>query len=1006
MNTPAGPAIINDHSSLLGVPVNKVQLLFPTLPIMIGALALIGWTLDSNILQQGIASSVAMNPATAVGFILLGLEALRWHSGSTDPWLDKAGQLAIALVVITSAMKLSDLVLGTAFGVDQLLFAGQLDNDLGHPNRMAPNTALCFFLLGWAMQLMRSRSKTAIPAAQALTLIPTLLALLALVGYLYGVKTLVGIGTYIPMAFNTAISFLWLTAAILFAHPHQGYLRVFTGGGPAGKIAAILLPASLLAPFLLGWISLTAQRAGYFDSAFDHALSVILDAAAFFTLSYLSIRTLFYSDLHRRKAEAELRGQQKFLAAMFENALDAVVVMDAQGIITHWSSQAEHTLGWQRRQAVGQKMHELIVPERYRAAHVRGLQRFLTTGTGPLVNTRIEIFAQHRDGHEFPIELSITPIKTADSYEFSAFLRDISERKRLEQQLAEREALFRAIFDQSPTGIELIDPASLRFVEGNPAACRMLGYTHEEFLGLRLTDTQVDMDEKVLVAMVRQVDASDGLTFVNRHRSKNGGILDVEIHARMLDLPGKRLLVGVWQDITERKRIEAALHELNRDFVTFLENTTDFIYFKDEHSRFRFCSQTLAVITGHAGWRDMIGKHDREVFPEETARIYYEEELPVFQDGIPLLNKIDPYFDAQGKRGWVSTSKWPVFDREGKRVIGIFGISRDISEMKLAEESLRITAGVFDNSQEGIVITDADNRFLDVNPAFTVITGYTREEVMGRDPRLLCSGRQDPAFYAAMWQSLLEKKAWRGEIWNRRKSGEIYAELLSISVICDDRGEVQRYVGVFSDISYLKAHEFELCQVANYDALTGIPNRRLLADRLSQAIARAQRYGRMLSVCYIDLDGFKQVNDQFGHEAGDQLLVDITHRLQQTLRVGDTLARLGGDEFVALFNELAGVQECHLMLDRILDIAALPMVAGGHEVRVSASMGVAFYPSDGEDGDTLLRHADQAMYIAKQTGKNRYHLYNPVHNPLLCTKASQDRNGCAASVLKQPTSAD
>lgn len=336
-------------------------------------------------------------------------------------------------------------------------------------------------------------------------------------------------------------------------------------------------------------------------------------------------------------------------------------------------------------------------------------------------------------------------------------------------------------------------------------------------------------------------------------------------------------------------------------------------------------------------------------------------------------------FKSGGSGGQIYKSCFVPIKNKNGGVEKLMGITEDITERKRAEENLHITASVFDSSQEGIVITDANNVFLDVNPAFTQITGYTREEVIGKNPKVLSSGSQDKAFYAAMWQSLKQKGTWRGEIWNRRKSGEIYAELLSIAAICNNDGRVQRYVGVFSDISYLKTHEAELSQVANYDALTGIPNRRLLTDRLDQAIARAQRSAKMLSVCYIDLDGFKQVNDQHGHEAGDQLLVEVTRRMQEALRAGDTLARLGGDEFVVLFSDLASKQECHQILDRILEIVAMPVFIDSLEVAVSASIGVTFYTSANENGDTLLRQADQAMYVAKQTGKKRYHLYDSEH---------------------------
>jgi diguanylate cyclase (GGDEF)-like protein/PAS domain S-box-containing protein len=956
--------------------MNRVRFLLPTLPIIIGTLVLVGWFLDIASLRQGITSSVAMNPATATGFILLGLEALRLYTGNNNPWFSRAGQLAICVVLLAAAMKLGDLVLGASSGIDQLLFSAQLDREPLHPNRMAPNTALCLFLLGCAMQTMRSRSKAAIPIAQALAVIPALLTLLAIVGYIYGVKSFYGIASYIPMAFNTAIAFMFLTAAILFAHPHQGYLRVLSSRDSAGKVASILLPATLIVPFLVGWITLAALNAKLFDPALDHALSVVVNVAVFFALSYISIRTLYFSDLRRQKAEAGLREQKEFLHSVFENALDAVVLMDSNGAITGWSSQAENIFGWRKEDAVGLLMHETIVPARYREAHIRGMKHFLSSGEGPVLNTRIEIFALHRDGHEFPIELSISPIKTEEGYEFSAFIRDISERKRLELQLAESEALFRAIFDQAPSGIELIDPETLRFVEANPAACRMLGYTHEEFLNLRLADTQADMNEEALAEVVRELDVSGGAIIENRHRCKNGDILDVEINARMLELPDKRLLVGVWRDITERKRAEESLAAREREFRTLAENAPDNIARYDCNARTLYVNPALERILGRT-LADLLGKTPMEHGASGIFDEYQKAILHVGATGESIgLEQIIP---VQNGRPRIHSIRMVAEMGVDGVPVGVLAVGRDISEIKWAEENLRITASVFGNSQEGIVITDANNNFLDVNPAFTRITGYSREEVIGKNPRLLNSGRQDKAFYTAMWQSLLQEKAWRGEIWNRRKSGEVYAELLSIAVICDDKGKVQRYVGVFSDISYIKAHETALSQVANYDALTGIPNRRLLSDRLDQAIARAQRSGKLLSVCYIDLDGFKQVNDQYGHEAGDQLLVEVTRRLQEALRAGDTLARLGGDEFVVLFNDLASELECRQILDRILEIVAIPAVIGNHEVTVSSSIGVTFFTSASEDGDTLLRQADQAMYVAKQSGKNRYHQYDPEH---------------------------
>ena len=321
---------------------------------------------------------------------------------------------------------------------------------------------------------------------------------------------------------------------------------------------------------------------------------------------------------------------------------------------------------------------------------------------------------------------------------------------------------------------------------------------------------------------------------------------------------------------------------------------------------------------------------------------------------------------------------------------------RDITERKQAEENLRITASVFGNSQEAIMITDVNNAIMDVNPAFTRITGYTRNEVVGKNPKLLSSGRQDQEFYARMWRSLEQNRAWRDEIWNRRKSGEVYAEQLSISAICDSNGKVQRYVGVFSDISQLKAHEAELSRAANYDALTGMPNRLLLTDRLKQAIAQTVRNQNMMAVCYLDLDGFKPVNDTLGHEAGDQVLNEVARRIENTIRGGDTGARLGGDEFVVLLLGLEKSEECVATLERLLAVIAKPIIVNNNSLTLSASIGVRIYPLNDADPNAILCHADQAMYVAKQSGKNRFHIYNPkldrqVHNQNECSDRSVEK---------------
>ncbi len=334
-------------------------------------------------------------------------------------------------------------------------------------------------------------------------------------------------------------------------------------------------------------------------------------------------------------------------------------------------------------------------------------------------------------------------------------------------------------------------------------------------------------------------------------------------------------------------------------------------------------------------------------------------------------------FELLGLKGghrWLESHVVPMQDN-GETVH--LAITRDITKRKQVEEKLLLAASVFTHAREGIVITTSDGTIVDVNDTFRRITGFSRDEVMGKNTRILSSGRQGKAFYAAMWRDLIEKGYWHDEIWNRRKNGEVYAEMLTISAVRDIHGNTQQYVALFSDITALKEHERQLEHIAHYDALTGLPNRILLADRLRQAMTQAQRHKHRLAVAYVDLDGFKLINDRHGHEAGDQLLITVAARTKQALREGDTLARLGGDEFAAVLGDLDDIEACVPMLTRLLSAAALPVQTGDLTLQVSASIGVTFYPQEDDmDADQLLRQADQAMYQAKLAGKNRYHVFD------------------------------
>jgi diguanylate cyclase (GGDEF)-like protein/PAS domain S-box-containing protein len=296
-------------------------------------------------------------------------------------------------------------------------------------------------------------------------------------------------------------------------------------------------------------------------------------------------------------------------------------------------------------------------------------------------------------------------------------------------------------------------------------------------------------------------------------------------------------------------------------------------------------------------------------------------------------------------------------------------------DLAASNHNLRLAEKVYETTFEGILITDANSVIESVNPAFTKITGYRAQEVIGRKPSILSSGRHPAEFYQSMWADLLQRGYWQGEVWNRRKNGEIYPEWLSISAVKDSLGKVTNYVAIFSDITERKAAEEHVRHLAHHDPLTGLPNRILFMERVGHAIAHAHRAKRVTAVMFLDLDRFKIINDTLGHTLGDQLLQVVSKRLVSCVREDDTVARLGGDEFTIVLEDVADAGDIGSVAEKIIRMLSQPMTLEGHEIFVTTSIGIAIYPDDGDTADTLIKHADAAMYRAKDKGRNNYQFF-------------------------------
>lgn len=442
---------------------------------------------------------------------------------------------------------------------------------------------------------------------------------------------------------------------------------------------------------------------------------------------------------------------------------------------------------------------------------------------------------------------------------------------------------------------------------------------------------------------------------------------------RMARLRAELLLDEKSQELGDERE---ALAQERFLLQALMDNTPDHVYFKDRSSAIIRISRALSKYFGLNDPVAAVGKTDFDFFSLEHAEQARADELEIIRTGKTLrIEERETWFHQPDT--WVSTTKVPLRNEEG-RIIGTFGISRDITEKKQAEEQLRLAASVFTHAREGILITDLDATILDVNDAFCEITGYRRKEVLGTNPRFLSSGMHDEVFFQAMWRRVIEDGYWSGEVWNRRKDGELFAELLTISAVRDGDGRTTQYLGLFSDITVFKRHESELEHSAHFDALTNLPNRILLSDRMQQSMAQAVRRGQSLAVAFIDIDGFKNINDQYGHDVGDQLLITVSNRMRSVLREGDTLARLGGDEFVAVLLDLPDELNSLPTLGRLLAAVAEPVDFGGSVFQRSASIGVTFFPQAIDlSGDQLLRQADHAMYDAKLAGKNCYRFFDP-----------------------------
>jgi diguanylate cyclase (GGDEF)-like protein/PAS domain S-box-containing protein len=694
------------------------------------------------------------------------------------------------------------------------------------------------------------------------------------------------------------------------------------------------------------------------------------------------------AELERVQAE----GERRRTLAILDEAGDFIASFDLQGNVLYMNSAARRMFGISA-QADIQHRHvgDFLPAQRMAALDELAIPTAVRTGVWMGESTLLR-----PDGTQIPVSKLIIAhrAKSGEVEYLSTIMRDLSEHKQAEQALRQREENLRLAQQIGNVGSweRDLETDVLQWSEQmypitgtDPKTFRL---THASWLQL------VHAEDLTRLYAVTEDALAGRRAFLIDHRIRLPEGLVRHVHTRaevVRDATGRAVrLVGTTLDITERKQAEEALRRSERRFRQLVESTDVVPWTANALDlRFTYVGPQAVKLLGYppATWYDPTFWSDN-VHPDdvEWVRRQIKGVLPLGGNA-----KLEYRMKAaDGRTVWLRNIINMVSLEGGGTALQ--GFLFDITERRQAEEQLRLAGEVFQSSGEAIVITDGEMRVLQVNPAFTAITGYSAEDAIGQTPYSLSPGVRSQERDQEIWQRVWHHGYWQGEVWDRRRNGDIYPKWLTVSVVRDAVGRPVNYIEIFSDVSERKEREERVRHLAHHDFLTDLPNRVLLNDRIAQGISHAERNRSQVAVLFLDLDRFKNVNDSLGHSVGDKLLQEVARRLRGCMRASDTVSRQGGDEFVILMPDVADPADIARGAQKVLDAVSSPYAIDGHELLTTPSIGISVYPSDGDDVEALLKNADAAMYHAKESGRNNYQFFTQDMNTRALERLSLERS--------------